>query len=61
MSGLLKSYGKKKEMKVEYRLLNDIVEKSLTSKAGSFDAFTIEMLEMMVAICIRIKINWSTE
>ncbi|KZV21368.1 hypothetical protein F511_10936 [Dorcoceras hygrometricum] len=42
---------------VEYRLLNDIVGKSLTAKADSFDIVTTEWFDMMVAINTRIKIN----
>ncbi|KZV30844.1 pentatricopeptide repeat-containing protein mitochondrial [Dorcoceras hygrometricum] len=39
---LLKTSCKKKEMKVEFRLLNDILAKTVTAKAGSFDAVTHE-------------------
>ncbi|KZV23694.1 hypothetical protein F511_31297 [Dorcoceras hygrometricum] len=35
---LIKASCKKKEMKVEYRLLNDILAKTVTAKEGSFDA-----------------------
>ncbi|KZV32653.1 hypothetical protein F511_36384 [Dorcoceras hygrometricum] len=41
---------KKKEMKVEYRLLHDIMAKSLCAKAGSFDVVTSEKFDLMVAI-----------
>ncbi|KZV21078.1 pentatricopeptide repeat-containing protein mitochondrial [Dorcoceras hygrometricum] len=37
---LIKTSCKKKEMKVEFRLLNDILAKTVTAKAGSFDAVT---------------------
>ncbi|KZV52013.1 hypothetical protein F511_10233 [Dorcoceras hygrometricum] len=50
---------KKNDMKVDYRLLNDIVAKSLTAKAGSFDAVTTERLNIMVAISTGIKVNWA--
>ncbi|KZV44476.1 hypothetical protein F511_38316 [Dorcoceras hygrometricum] len=40
---------KKRELK-EYRLLSDIVAKSITVKAGSFDAVTHERFLMMTAI-----------
>ncbi|KZV32270.1 hypothetical protein F511_20487 [Dorcoceras hygrometricum] len=33
---------KKKEMKLEYRLLHDIVAKALCAKAGSFDMVMLE-------------------
>ncbi|KZV38343.1 hypothetical protein F511_21613 [Dorcoceras hygrometricum] len=49
---------KKKDMKVEYRLLHDIVAKSLCAKAGSFDVVTTKKLEMMVAISAGLKVNW---
>ena len=42
--------GKKKTLKIEYRLLCDINAKSLTAKAGSFDSYTGERIEVMVAI-----------
>ncbi|KZV27675.1 hypothetical protein F511_11903 [Dorcoceras hygrometricum] len=49
---------KKKDMKVEYRLLHDIVAKSLCAKAGSFDVVTTEKFEMMAAISVGLKIDW---
>ncbi|KZV19285.1 splicing factor, proline- and glutamine-rich-like [Dorcoceras hygrometricum] len=54
---LFKPSSKNREMKVEYRLLNDIMSKSLTSKASSFDSITTERFDMMVVITARIKIN----
>ncbi|KZV35338.1 hypothetical protein F511_35279 [Dorcoceras hygrometricum] len=53
-----KSSSKKRDVKMEYRQLNDIVAKSLTAKAGSYDAVTMERLDMMVAISAGIRINW---
>ncbi|KZV54908.1 hypothetical protein F511_31331 [Dorcoceras hygrometricum] len=52
-----KPSSKKREMKVEFRLLNDIVAKCLTAKAGSFDVVTGKMFEIMVAISAGIKVN----
>ncbi|KZV24203.1 hypothetical protein F511_19846 [Dorcoceras hygrometricum] len=46
-------------MKHEYRLLNDILDKSITVKAGSFDAVTNERFMMMTAIHFGLKVNWS--
>ncbi|KZV33867.1 hypothetical protein F511_17791 [Dorcoceras hygrometricum] len=43
-------HGKKKHMKYEFRLLNDILTKAVTVKAGSFDAVTTERFQMMTAI-----------
>ncbi|KZV15628.1 hypothetical protein F511_40165 [Dorcoceras hygrometricum] len=50
---------KKRLLKYEYLLLNDILAKSLTVKAGSFDAVTHERFLMMTAIHFGIKVNWS--
>ncbi|KZV38158.1 NB-ARC domain containing protein [Dorcoceras hygrometricum] len=50
---------KKRLLKYEYRLLNDILAKSLIVKAGSFDAVTHERFLMMTAIHFGIKVNWS--
>ncbi|KZV48019.1 hypothetical protein F511_27670 [Dorcoceras hygrometricum] len=49
---------KKREMKFEFRLLCDILEKSVNVKAGSFDAVTHERFLMMTAIYGGIKVNW---
>ncbi|KZV52921.1 hypothetical protein F511_19077 [Dorcoceras hygrometricum] len=48
-----------RDMKVEYRLLNDIVAKLLMAKVGSFDVVTTERLDIMVAVTVGIKINWA--
>ncbi|KZV47747.1 hypothetical protein F511_41266 [Dorcoceras hygrometricum] len=50
---------KKRLMKYEFRLLNDILAKSITVKAGSFNAVTHERFLMMTAIHFGIKVNWS--
>ncbi|KZV16510.1 zinc finger CCCH domain-containing protein 19-like [Dorcoceras hygrometricum] len=52
-------HGKKKHMKYEFRLLNDILGKAVTVKAGSFDAVTTEKFQMMTAIHFGLKVNWS--
>ncbi|KZV46091.1 hypothetical protein F511_24715 [Dorcoceras hygrometricum] len=49
---------KKQELKIEFRLLSDILAKSVTVKAGSFDAVTHERFLMMTAITGGVKINW---
>ncbi|KZV48650.1 3-ketoacyl-CoA synthase 12-like [Dorcoceras hygrometricum] len=49
---------KKKEMKVEYRLLHDIMAKALCTKAGSFDVVTSDKFDLMVAISAGLKVNW---
>ncbi|KZV23465.1 hypothetical protein F511_35019 [Dorcoceras hygrometricum] len=53
-----KPSNKKKDMKVEYRLLHDIVAKSMSAKAGSFDVVTMEKFEMMLVISTGLKVNW---
>ncbi|KZV37594.1 hypothetical protein F511_39852 [Dorcoceras hygrometricum] len=50
---------KKRLMNYEFRLLNDILEKTFTVKAGSFDAVTHEIFLMVTAIHFGIKVNWS--
>ena len=51
-------HGKKKHLKIEYRLLNDIVAKSITTKAYSFDSYTADRFEIMAAISKGMSINW---
>ncbi|KZV52531.1 hypothetical protein F511_31597 [Dorcoceras hygrometricum] len=51
-------HGKKKFMKHEFRLLNDILAKAITVKAGSFDSVTVEQFQMMTAIQYGLKVNW---
>ncbi|KZV34309.1 hypothetical protein F511_28011 [Dorcoceras hygrometricum] len=46
----LKTSCKKREMKYEFRLLNDILAKTVTVKVGSFDVVTHERFLMMSAI-----------
>ncbi|KZV45279.1 hypothetical protein F511_06797 [Dorcoceras hygrometricum] len=50
---------KKKEMKMEYRLLHDIVAKALCAKASSFDMVTSEKFDLMVAITAGLKVKWA--
>ncbi|KZV51517.1 hypothetical protein F511_36758 [Dorcoceras hygrometricum] len=50
---------KKRLLKYEFRLLNDILAKSITVKAGSFDAVNHERFLKMTAIHFWIKVNWS--
>ncbi|KZV50404.1 hypothetical protein F511_37191 [Dorcoceras hygrometricum] len=49
----------KKELKIEYRLLHDILAKTIYVKAGSFDAVTCDRFMLMTAITFDVKINWS--
>ncbi|KZV45460.1 hypothetical protein F511_12908 [Dorcoceras hygrometricum] len=56
--GQIDVHGKKKYMKHEFRLLNDILAKAITVKAGSFDSVTVERFQMMTAIQYGLKVNW---
>ncbi|KZV34146.1 splicing factor 3B subunit 1-like [Dorcoceras hygrometricum] len=49
---------KKREMVFEFRLLNDILAKSVTVRVGSFDAVTHERFLMMTAIYGGVPVNW---
>ncbi|KZV36945.1 hypothetical protein F511_19116 [Dorcoceras hygrometricum] len=48
----------KKEIKMQYRLLSDILAKYLFVKAGSFDAVTRDRFLLMTAITFDVKVNW---
>ncbi|KZV55709.1 hypothetical protein F511_18997 [Dorcoceras hygrometricum] len=48
----------KKEIKMQYRLLSDILAKSLFVKAGSFDVVTRDRFLLMTAINFDVKVNW---
>ncbi|KZV33617.1 patatin-like protein 2 [Dorcoceras hygrometricum] len=50
---------KKKELVFEIRLLNDILAKSMTVKAGSFDVVTHERFLIMTTIYGGVSVNWS--
>ncbi|KZV58646.1 hypothetical protein F511_43222, partial [Dorcoceras hygrometricum] len=49
----------KKELKIQYRLLHDILAKTLFVKAGSFDVVTRDRFLLMTAITFDVKLNWS--
>ncbi|KZV51665.1 hypothetical protein F511_28890 [Dorcoceras hygrometricum] len=49
---------KKRELKIEYRRLSDIVAKSITVKADSFDVVTHERFLLMTAIFGGVSVNW---
>ncbi|KZV48826.1 polyadenylate-binding protein-interacting protein 4-like [Dorcoceras hygrometricum] len=55
----VKTSCKNKELKIEFRLLNDILAKSVTVKAGSFDAITHERFLLMTAIQFGLNMNCS--
>ncbi|KZV52965.1 hypothetical protein F511_33807 [Dorcoceras hygrometricum] len=59
LSGEPVSTSGKKEMKIEFRLLCDFLAKTISVKAGSFDALTMEKFLMLTAIICEVKINWN--
>ncbi|KZV48629.1 hypothetical protein F511_26627 [Dorcoceras hygrometricum] len=50
----------KKAIKIQYRLLHDILAKTIYVKAGSFDSVTRDRFMLMTAITFDVKINWSS-
>ncbi|KZV49187.1 hypothetical protein F511_42074 [Dorcoceras hygrometricum] len=50
----------KKALKFHYRLLHDILAKTIFVKAGSFDCVTRDRFLLMTAITFDVKINWSS-
>ncbi|KZV33720.1 hypothetical protein F511_30407 [Dorcoceras hygrometricum] len=50
----------KKALKFHYRLLHDILAKTIYVKAGSFDCVTRDQFLLMTAITFDVKINWSS-
>ncbi|KZV18183.1 dystroglycan-like [Dorcoceras hygrometricum] len=52
--------GKKSQMKIEYRLLCDIMAKSISVKAGSFNAITVEKFSLLSAVVCGVRMNWSS-
>ncbi|KZV16721.1 hypothetical protein F511_08830 [Dorcoceras hygrometricum] len=51
--------GRKNQMKFEFRLLCDIMDKAISVKAGSFNAITVEKFSLMTAVVCRIRMNWA--
>ncbi|KZV53517.1 dystroglycan-like [Dorcoceras hygrometricum] len=52
--------GMKGQMKIEYRLLCDIMAKSISVKAGSFNALTVEKFSLLTAVVCGIRMNWAS-
>ncbi|KZV34474.1 dystroglycan-like [Dorcoceras hygrometricum] len=52
--------GKKSQMKIEYRLLCDIMAKSISVKAGSFNAITVEKFSLLSAVVCGVRMNWAS-
>ncbi|KZV31892.1 hypothetical protein F511_35467 [Dorcoceras hygrometricum] len=52
--------GKKSQLKIEYRLLCDIMAKTICVKAGSFNAITMEKFFMLTTVVCEVRVNWSS-
>ncbi|KZV20777.1 dystroglycan-like [Dorcoceras hygrometricum] len=52
--------GLKSQMKMHYRLLCDIKAKSISVKAGSFNAITVEKFSLLTAVVCDVKMNWGS-
>ncbi|KZV15888.1 dystroglycan-like [Dorcoceras hygrometricum] len=51
--------GRKGQMKIEYRLLCDIMAKAISVKSGSFNALTVEKFSLLTAVVCGIRMNWA--
>ncbi|KZV53918.1 hypothetical protein F511_03921 [Dorcoceras hygrometricum] len=47
-------------MKIHFRLLCDIMTKSISVKAESFNAITVEKFAMVTKVVCEVKVNWSS-
>ncbi|KZV16994.1 hypothetical protein F511_30517 [Dorcoceras hygrometricum] len=47
-------------MKIEFRLLYDIMAKSISVKAGSFNAITVEKFSMVTSVVCGLRMNWAS-
>ncbi|KZV55513.1 dystroglycan-like [Dorcoceras hygrometricum] len=52
--------GLKIQMKMHYRLLCDIMAKSVSVKAGSFNTITVEKFSFLTAVVCDVKMNWGS-
>ncbi|KZV58605.1 dystroglycan-like [Dorcoceras hygrometricum] len=52
--------GSKSQMKMPFRLLCDILAKSISVKAGSFNALTVEKFSLLTAVVCGVKMNWGS-
>ncbi|KZV43984.1 hypothetical protein F511_27740 [Dorcoceras hygrometricum] len=51
--------GRKNQMKFEFRLLCDIMAKTISVKAGSFNAITVEKFSLITAVVCSVRMNWA--
>ncbi|KZV57164.1 dystroglycan-like [Dorcoceras hygrometricum] len=52
--------GLKSQMKMHYRLLCDIMAKSISVKAESFNAINVEKFSLLTAVVCDVKMNWGS-
>ncbi|KZV41237.1 dystroglycan-like [Dorcoceras hygrometricum] len=52
--------GRKGQMKIEYRLLCDIMAKAISVKVGSFNALTVEKFSLLTVVVCGIRMNWAS-
>ncbi|KZV19109.1 hypothetical protein F511_42655 [Dorcoceras hygrometricum] len=52
--------GRKVQMKIEYRLLCDIMAKAISVKEGSFNALTVKKFLLLTAVVCGIRMNWAS-
>lgn len=51
--------GEKHDLKSEFRMMANIVDKSLLERAGTYDKITLEKFHYMALIASRILVDWS--
>ncbi|KZV19671.1 hypothetical protein F511_42464 [Dorcoceras hygrometricum] len=56
----VRTSGTKSQMKIHFCLLCDIMTKSISVKAGSFNAITVEKFAMVTTVVCEVKVNWSS-
>ncbi|KZV27672.1 hypothetical protein F511_11900 [Dorcoceras hygrometricum] len=52
--------GSKSQMKMHYRLLCDIMAKSISVKAGSFNCDYVEKFSLLTAVVCDVRMNWGS-
>ncbi|KZT76683.1 dystroglycan-like [Dorcoceras hygrometricum] len=51
-------FGGKNQMKIEFRLLCDIMAKAISVKAGSFNDITVEKFSLITTIVCGVRMDW---
>ncbi|KZV57371.1 hypothetical protein F511_27683 [Dorcoceras hygrometricum] len=52
--------GPKSQLKMHYRLLCDIMAKSISVKAGSFNEITVEKFSLLTTVVCDVRMNWGS-